>query len=100
MIPTGDEYIVLYALYAVFLIGIVVYYLKVRSNWGIVNLIVFSIYFLFLVSIYSDESSFKGGSSLVVLFYSWLFILGHLVSFLIYGFVVWALDKLGWKFGK
>lgn len=83
MLPTDSEFMLLYLFY----LGAFLYFIwkvyKTKKRWFKINLIVISIYTCFLIYIFSDEENFKGGSSLVVLFYMGLFLLIHLVVYVV-----------------
>lgn len=84
MFPTDSEFTLLYFVYfsvfIYFLLGLI---FTKRSIYK-VNLTVFMVYFLLMIYVFLDEDNFKGGNSLMVLFYGGIFILAHIF---IYGVI-------------
>jgi hypothetical protein len=87
MFPTDSEFLILYFFYL--LIGFVLIFgtffsIKYKS-FSKINLVVFFVYTVLFGLLYSDKSNFEGGSSLVVLFYSGMFIFLHVLFLIIFG---------------
>ncbi len=80
MIPTGQEFSILYIAYAILFIFLILNYVLSKNKrfykW---NLIVLGIYFSYMIYLFSDPINFKGGSSLGVLLYGAFFVLSHFV---------------------
>jgi hypothetical protein len=83
MIPKDGEFLLMYLVYLITLI-LIILGVMFKSNkkefW--IHLILFSLYTGFMIVVFSDEDSFSGGASLVVLFYGFVFPIIHI---LIYG---------------
>ena len=84
MIPTDSEFSMLYLNYGTvfFLILLGLWFRQKKVFY--IHLFVFLLYTFFMIYIFSDEENFKGGGSLVVLFYGILFPIIHLC---IYGII-------------
>ena len=84
MIPTDSEFSIMYLIYGiVFLLILLGLWLR-HNRVFYIHLFVFLIYTVFMIYIFSDYENFKGGGSLVVLFYGILFPISHLC---IYGII-------------
>lgn len=81
MLPIDSEFIVLYLLYTIFGVFLFVKMLCFKTSFYKLNLILFLAYTAIMVYIFVDEENFKYGNSLGVLFYSFLFILIHILLF-------------------
>ncbi len=77
MLPLDSEFVVLYILYASALLYFLIGYLKTKKVINTVNLIVFAFYAILMVFIFVYKENFKGGNSLAVLFYGFLFLWIH-----------------------
>ena len=84
MIPTDSEFSMLYLNYGTvfFLILLGLWFRQKKVFY--IHLFVFLLHTFFMIYIFSDEENFKGGGSLVVLFYGILFPIIHLC---IYGII-------------
>ncbi len=78
MIPTDSEFMMLYLLYGIVFLLILIGLRFRQKRLFYIHLFVFIIYTAFMIYIFSDKENFKGGSSLVVLFYGILFPIVHL----------------------
>ena len=77
MFPIDSGFLLLYFSYlAVFIYFILQFVFSKKSIFKI-NLIIFGLYTMFMIFIFSNEDNFKGGNSLTVLFYGSLFIVSH-----------------------
>ncbi len=78
MLPTNSEFILVYVAYLVMVLYLIYGFIfsKKKSfvKW---NAVMFVLYFSFVAYLFLDPINFKGGASLVVLFYSALFITVH-----------------------
>jgi hypothetical protein len=84
MIPTDSEFTMLYLLYGIVFLLIVLGLFVTQKREYYIHLFVFIIYTSLMIYIFSDKENFKGGGSLVVLFYGILFPIVHLC---IYGII-------------
>jgi hypothetical protein len=84
MFPTDSEFSFLYLSYIVVFLYFSLGYFLTKIKSFKLNLIVFSVYTLFMIYIFSDENNFKYGGSLSVLFYGLAFLILHLI---IYGII-------------
>lgn len=83
MFPTDSEFILLYFVYfSVFIYSFLGLILTKRTIHK-VNLTIFIVYFLLMLSVFLDENNFKGGNSLAVLFYGGIFVIIHVVIYVI-----------------
>ena len=83
MFPTDSEFILLYFVYfSVFIYSFLGLILTKRTIHK-VNLTIFMVYFLLMLSVFLDENNFKGGNSLAVLFYGGIFVIIHVVIYVI-----------------
>lgn len=84
MFPTDSEFTFLYFLYfsvfVYFLLGLIFTKRSIHK----VNLIIYFIYFFLMLYVFLDENNFKGGNSLVILFFGAILVLTHIF---IYGVV-------------
>ncbi|CAM1372804.1 hypothetical protein [Tenacibaculum xiamenense] len=78
MIPTSQDFCFVYGCYIVTFLLILIGYKfgKIRKTY-LYHLVFYLMYTILMVFIYMDEDNFGGGASLVVLFYSGLFIVIH-----------------------
>jgi hypothetical protein len=83
MFPTDSEFILLYFVYfSVFIYSFLGLILTKRTIHK-VNLTIFIVYFLLMLSVFLVENNFKGGNSLAVLFYGGIFVIIHVVIYVI-----------------
>ena len=78
MLPLDSEFILLYILYFFTLLYFLVGYLRTKKAIYKVNLIAFVFYLSFMVFIFLDKENFRGGNSLAILFYGFIFLLIHI----------------------
>lgn len=84
MIPTDSEFSMMYLIYGIVFLLILLGLRFKQKRVFYLHLFVFLLYTAFMIYIFSDEENFKGGGSLVVLFYGILFPIVHLC---IYGII-------------
>ena len=84
MFPTDSEFTLLYFVYFSVFIYFFLGLIFTKRTIYKVNLTIFSVYFLFMLYVFLDEDNFKGGNSLVVLFYGGIFVIAHII---IYGVI-------------
>ena len=84
MIPTDSEFLMLYFIYGTVLLLVLLGLWFRQKKVFYIHLFVFLLYTVFMIYIFNDEENFKGGGSLVVLFYGILFPVVHLC---IYGII-------------
>jgi len=84
MIPTDSEFSIMYLIYGIVFVLILLGLSFRQKRVFYLHLLVFLVYTAFMIYIFSDEENFKGGGSLVVLFYGFLFPITH---FCIYGII-------------
>ncbi len=82
MLPVDSEFLLLYFSYLTVFIYFILCFIFSKKSVFKINLIVFSLYTLFMIYIFSNKDNFKGGNSLTILFYGGVFIILHV---LIYG---------------
>jgi hypothetical protein len=79
MIPIDSEYNTLYIVYGLLLIYLLGgLFFSRKKKFFIYNLFFYLIYTGYGVYLFSDEENFKHGGSLVVIFYTGIFILIHI----------------------
>ncbi|MDY8135570.1 hypothetical protein [Aquimarina sp. 2201CG5-10] len=83
MIPIDGEFLMMYIFYIGYLIFLVrgAAFSKTKRFY-VINLFFYSFYLGIMIYAFFDIENFKGGGSLVVLFYGWIFLLVHLVIYL------------------
>ena len=82
MIPTDNEFSTLYFFYGFILILILCGLLfKPNKKEFKIHFIFYILYSGYVVYIFSDKENFKGGNSLAVLLYSFVFPILHLIIF-------------------
>jgi hypothetical protein len=85
MIPNDNEFSFLYFLYLCFLIFLLLETLNSKNKKIYkTNLFIYSCYTLFMLYLFTDENNFKGGGSLLILFYGLLFICIHIILLFLY----------------
>lgn len=84
MIPIDSEFSIMYLIYGIVFLLILLGLWFRQKRVFYIHLFVFLLYTSFMIYIFSDEENFKGGGSLVVLFYGILFPIVHLC---IYGII-------------
>lgn len=84
MFPTDGEFLLLYGSYVTMLIILVIgSLLGKRKGLFKKNMIVFLIYSVLMIILFSNEKNFQYGSSLVMLFLGAVLILSHFVILLL-----------------
>ena len=97
MIPTDSEFSMMYLIYGiVFLLILLGLWFKQRRVFYL-HLFVFLLYTAFMIYVFSDGENFKGGGSLVVLFYGILFPVIHLCIYRIIQIIKAIVIKLAKK---
>ena len=82
MLPIDNEFSLLYLLYLTLFIYIFYRIFKFsRNRFGLIAIAGVSISLNLML--YLDEENFKGGSSLVVLFYSWILLIVTVVAVMV-----------------
>ena len=85
MIPTDSEFLVLYVIYGAIL-ALILLGLRFRQKKVFyVHVFIFLLYTAFMFYLFMDKEHFKGGASLGVLFYGFLF---TVLQVFIYGIIV------------
>lgn len=84
MIPTDSEFSIMYLIYGIVFLLILLGLWFRQKRVFYIHLFVFLLYTAFMIYSFSDDENFKGGGSLVVLFYGILFPIVHLC---IYGII-------------
>lgn len=94
MLPWDEEFVMVYAfhLLALLVIGVKLIYSNRKKTFAI-HAIIFAIYLIFNISLFMDDSNFQGGGSLVVLFYSGISPLVHLIILLIQETIAFVLKQ-------
>ncbi len=94
MIPTGSGFSMLYFVYGIVLI-LIVFGLFFKSNkkefWF--HLVFYSLYAGLMIYVFSEKENFRGGGSLVVLFYGFIFPILHLVIYRIIKLIKYICKK-------
>ena len=86
MLPIDNEFSLLYLLYLILFIYIFYRIFKFsRNRFGILAITGVSISLNLML--YLNEENFKGGSSLVVLFYSWILLIVTVVAVMVNNFI-------------
>jgi hypothetical protein len=95
MFPIDTEFLILYFFYLLigFFLIYKTFFFKKYKKFSKINLVIFSIYSIIFIFLFSDKSNFEGGSSLVVLFYSGLIVSLHLLILFIFGFYKFFIMK-------
>lgn len=93
MLPTDYEFTLLYFSYIALFIYLIFRYFTAKKKFYYFNLVVYLMYSFFMIYIFLDENNFKGGSSLSVLFYGFLFILIQIAIMIIVRIVSFIRSK-------
>lgn len=82
MFPTDNEYLTLYVFYAIAFLALLagICFTSSRKLY-IINLIIYLCYTFYSIWIFSDPENFKYGGSLGMLFYTWAFLIIHILLF-------------------
>jgi hypothetical protein len=83
MLPTDSEFTLLYFSYVALFVYLIFRYFTTKKKFYYFNLVVYLMYSFFMIYIFLDENNFKGGSSLSVLFYGFLFVIIQIVVMII-----------------
>lgn len=95
MIPTDSEFLVLYLLYGMlfFFILFRLFSNSTKQNW--LHFILFISYTALMIYTFSNEENFRGGGSLVILFYGFILPIAHIIVLLIIR--VFRIIKKKWR---
>lgn len=83
MFPTDFEFIFLYTSYLVLFLYLIISLLVTKKKYYKINLAFYFVYASSMIYVFLDEDNFKGGGSLVVLFYGALPIFTQIMILLI-----------------
>lgn len=84
MLPTDNEFSVLYACYGFFYLMAIVGLIRNKSQ-RIFKITLLLVGLSLNILLFIDPENFKGGSSLVVLFYSAIILIGQVVGWVLMG---------------
>ncbi|GER58439.1 hypothetical protein ULMA_05470 [Patiriisocius marinus] len=78
MFPTGSEFLILYSAYFAILVFLIYGLLSSKNKafykW---NMLLYIVYLIIMINVFSDSENFRYGNSLGVLFYGGLLVVSH-----------------------
>ncbi|QHI36360.1 hypothetical protein IMCC3317_17220 [Kordia antarctica] len=87
MITTDSDFVVLYFMYGIVLTLILFCLFFGNKKEYLIHLVIYLLYTIFMISIFTDKENFSSGGSLVVVFYGLVFPILHIIGYGITKFI-------------